>query len=139
MNSEGVYYSLNDVAELLYDEGVLTHKQSQLFKSQCQANLNRELARAYKHKLDCDHLQPIILPYGDYFIHTELWENLLILLPKSTAYQAKISYLSFMLSEADSVYRYPGTFHAVDLICLTRQVAEVKTLPGPLILEKRDN
>lgn len=140
MNSEGVYFSLNDVADLLCDEGVLTRKQSQFFKIHCQAYMSKELAKAYKEKRVCSRLQPVILPHSDYFIHHTAWKNLLLLLPKTAALPRKINYLNFMLSEPDSIHRHPATFKAVDLICLTRRsTLTVTTLPGPLVLEKRDN
>ncbi|MBC8153230.1 MAG: hypothetical protein H7Z72_09995 [Bacteroidetes bacterium] len=102
--------------------------------------MSKELAKAYKDRRVCNCLQPVILPHGDYFIHYTAWKNLFLLLPKTAALPRKISYLNFMLGEPDSIHRHPATFKAVDLICLTRRSTQVvTTLPGPLVLEKRDN
>lgn len=140
MNPGVVYFSLSDIADLLYDEGVLTKKQGQSFKTQCQVFMTRELAKAYKNRQVCKCLQPVILPHSDYFIHYSVWTSLLGLLPKTAAMPRKINYLNFMLSEPDSIHRYPTKFKGVDLICLPRRSAPtVTTLPGPLVLEKRDN
>lgn len=140
MNAEEVYFSLNDVADLLTDDGILTSRQNKVFRVQCQGYVSRELAKAYKNKHVCDSLQPIILPGSDYFVHHLVWAALLMLLPKAAAQQRKINYLNFMLSEPDSIYRYPSTFKAVDLICLTRwDNRSVTSLPGPLMVETRDN
>lgn len=140
MNVEGVYFSLNDVADFLREEEILTARQNQLFRHQCQAHISRELAKAYKRKQHCGHLQPIILPTSDYFIHCAVWDVLFTLLSPTASQQRKIDYLTFMLSEPDSIHRYPAMFVPVDLICLTRRTSRsVKSLPGPLVLEERDN
>ncbi len=140
MNAKDVYFSLSDVADILCEKDILTKKQSQLFKVQCQAYMSKELAKAYKNRNVCEYLQPVILPTSDYFVHSTVWESLLTLLPKAVAQQRKISYFAFMLSEPDSIYRYPATFSAVDLVCLTRPARRrVKSLPGPLVLEERAN
>ncbi len=113
------YYSLKDIINWLSEQSILTKEQSQLFSFRCRAHIVQKLAYAYKEYSVFGHLEPIILPVHDYFVHWDAWPNLLALLPGETGNQATVHYLKRqLLDRPDSVTQDPGVKSDIQLVCL---------------------
>lgn len=117
-----VYYSLTDVANWLVKEGLLTKEQANGFLFTCKAQLAAKLADAYQRQSVYQHLQPIVLPLDDYFIHWIVWAKLLILLPSEISRHRKVHTLHLLLDNPDTVYLFPETKYDISLVCLDDQL-----------------
>lgn len=119
---EDVYYSLNDVTKWLTKEQLLTRKEGQSFMFRCKSHMITRLADAYEHDRVYQHLEPIILPLSDYFVHWIVWAKLLILLPVETRTHHKVDALTLLLDNPETVYLRPEPRSGIDLVCLDEQV-----------------
>ena len=119
---EDVYYSLNDVTKWLTKEQLLTKKESQLFMFRCKAHVITRLADAYAHDHVYQHLEPIILPLNDYFVHWIVWAKLFVLLPTEMRTHHKVDALTLLLDNPETVYLRPEPKSGIDLVCLDDQV-----------------
>lgn len=116
-----VYYSLTDVTNWLLKEGLLTKGQGDSFLFTCKAQLATKLADAYQRQCVYQHLQPIVLPLDDYFVHWIVWAKLLVLLPSEIARHRKVHTLHLLLDNPDTVYLFPEIRYDIILVCLNDQ------------------
>lgn len=118
LNAQDVYFSLNDVSSWLYRQGVLTKSQSHIFSADCKKYVSDRLSNAYEQKRVYHHLEPVIFPYNDYFIHWIVWANLLTLLPESTGRHRKVHYLNMLVGDPDAAYKESNSslLRSVDLL-----------------------
>jgi hypothetical protein len=119
--TEEAHYSLKDVTNWLTKQAVLTNEQGQLFSFRCRAHVAQKLANAYEEYFVLSHLEPIILPNHDYFIHWIVWANLLRLLPGETGKHPKVDYLNLLLDNPETVYLQPQMKYGIKLVCLNNQ------------------
>ena len=118
LNMNNVYYSLNDVTNWLIKERILTKEQGQLFGFRCRAYIAKKLDKAYEHQCVYDHLEPIVLPLNDYFVHWIVWSNLLLLLPGETGKHYKVHKMNILLGNPETVYLRSEIRSGIDLVCL---------------------
>lgn len=118
LNTEDVYYSLNDVTKWFINERILTKDQSYAFGYACRAYITKKLANAYENQCVYQHLEPIVLPINDYFIHWIIWANLLMLLPGDTGNHRKVHHLNLLLGNPETVYLHSEGKVGIDLVCL---------------------
>ena len=104
INEEDVYYSLNDVTNWLKSQRLLTNTEAHYFTTKCRAHVISKLADAYNQQCIYQHLEPIVLPMNDYFIHWIVWAKLLILLPESIRTHHKVEQISLLLDNPETVY-----------------------------------
>ena len=122
ISSDEVYYSLTDVTNWLMKERLLTRDQSDAFIFSCKTHMATRLADAYQRQCVYHHLQPIVLPFDDYFIHWIVWAKLLVLLPREIAKHPKVNTLYLLLDNPDTVYLFPETKYNIPLVCLDDQL-----------------
>lgn len=118
LNTNDVYYSLNDVTRWLVNERILTKEQSTTFGFRCRAYITKKLAIAYERQCVYQHLEPIVLPLNDYFIHWIVWANLLILLPDETGKHRKVHNMNLLLGNPETVYLRNEMKAGIQLVCL---------------------
>jgi hypothetical protein len=104
INDEDVYYSLNDVTNWLKSQKLLTNSEAHFFTTKCRAHVISKLADAYNQERIYQHLEPIVLPMNDYFIHWIAWAKLLILLPEKVRTHDKVEQISLLLDHPETVY-----------------------------------
>lgn len=122
LNTDDVYYSLNDVNSWLVRERILTKEQGQAFGFQCRGYIAKKLAIAYERQCVYQHLEPIVLPLNDYFIHWIVWANLLIMLPGETGKHRKVHNLNLLLGNPETIYLRSETQGGIHLVCLNEQL-----------------
>ena len=122
LNTDDVYYSLNDVNSWLIRERILTKEQGQEFGFRCRGYIARKLAIAYERQCVYQHLEPIVLPLNDYFIHWIVWANLLLLLPSDTGKHRRVHHLNMLLGNPETVYLRSETQSGIHLVCLNEQL-----------------
>lgn len=118
LNTEDVYYSLNDITKWFVQERILTKEQSSLFAYQCRAYIVKKLASAYERQCVYQHLEPIVLPINDYFIHWIVWANLLIMLPEEAGRHRKVHTMNLLLGNPETVYSRSETKGGISLVCM---------------------
>ncbi|WP_080240396.1 hypothetical protein [Spirosoma rigui] len=104
INNEDVYYSLDDVTKWLKRQNLLTSTEAHFFTTRCRAHVISKLADAYNQQCIYQHLEPIVLPLNDYFIHWIVWAKLLILLPETVRTHRKVEQISLLLDNPETVY-----------------------------------
>ena len=113
-----VYYSLNDVSKWLVLEQLLTKDESEIFKFQCKAHVVKKLSNAYEEQCVYQHLEPIVLPINDYFVHWIVWADLLLLLPGDVGRHRRVHTLNLLLGNPETVYLHPQKKNGITLVRL---------------------
>ncbi|AUD00641.1 hypothetical protein CWM47_01690 [Spirosoma pollinicola] len=123
ITSDGVYYSLKDITNWFSEQSILTTEQNQLFSFRCRAHMAQKLAYAYKEYSVFGHMEPIILPVHDYFIHWVTWANLLTLLPGETGNNPTVHSFKRLLDDPETVAPNHRMKFDIKLVCLDDKLA----------------
>ncbi|GAB2538391.1 hypothetical protein [Spirosoma aerophilum] len=122
LTKDDVYYSLNDVTNWLYQQDILTNDQREQFNFKCRAYMAATLDNAYKEQRVFNHVEPVILPIQDYFIHWIIWANLLMLLPEDAGKHPYVHRLNLLLDNPETVYIFSEVKPGIKLVCLDDQL-----------------